>query len=158
MRFIEYIVLPLVWGGLLLAALSAHEMQSLNQHSICGPWGCGPPTNALIALHTGWLVVLLPPLLYLPWRLKLPRRAVTITSLALIVVGIGGLLGIVIWQWTVWLPNASEWAGPYIWQRCGFVIATASDWPLVQLIFAGAGMKMISPPVRSNLGANSPTC
>lgn len=142
MRFIEYIVIPLVWGSLLLVALSMHDMQILNQHSVCGAWGCGPPTSALIALHCGWMVVLWPPLVYLPRRLSLPRRAVTVTSLALIAASISGLIGIVIWQWAVWLPNTSEWARPYIWRRCGFVIVTASDWPLLQLLFAGALMKM----------------
>ena len=28
-------------------------------HSICGPWGCGPPTEALLAMHCFWLVSLL---------------------------------------------------------------------------------------------------
>lgn len=148
MRVLEYTVLPIIWGGLLLAALSMHDMQILNQHSICGPWGCGPPTNALLAIHAGWVVVLWPPLFYLQWRLLLPRRAVKILSTTLIAVGLSGLVGIAIWQWTVWLPNSSEWAQPYVWERCGFAIATASDWPLLQLLMAGGLLKMTQPSIR----------
>lgn len=147
MRLLEYTVLLITWVGALLAALSMHDMQILNQHSICGPWGCGPPTNALLAIHVGWIVVLWPPLFYLPWRLGLPSRVVKIVSSAMISAGLLGLIGITIWQWAVWLPNTSEWAAKYVWHRCGFAIATASDWPLVQLLFAGTVLKVVQPAI-----------
>ena len=40
MRLLELTVLPVVWGGMLLAALSMHDMPGFSQHSVCGPWGC----------------------------------------------------------------------------------------------------------------------
>ena len=143
MRLLEYTVLPLVWGGLLLAVLSTYEAQGFAEHSVCGPWGCGPPTNTLVAIHGAWAIVLWPPLFYLPWRLHLSRKTIKIASTVLMTVGLMGMLGIATWQWTVWLPNASAWARDYIWQRCGFVIVTASDWPLLQLFFAGGLLKII---------------
>lgn len=145
MRLLEYTVLSMIWAGSLLLALSMHDMQIMNQHSVCGPWGCGPPTSALVAIHVAWIVVLWPPSFYLPWRLRLPSQIVKIVSTVMVAIGLSGLIGIVGWQWLVWLPNTSEWASEYIWQRCGFVIATASDWPLLQLLFAGAWAKMVQP-------------
>ncbi|MEP3479920.1 MAG: hypothetical protein ABJZ55_11780 [Fuerstiella sp.] len=153
MRLLEYTVLPVIWAGLLLAALSMGDMQVLNQHSICGPWGCGPPTNALVAIHVAWAVVLWPSSFYLSWRVRLPRPVVKTVSTVMIMVGLSGLVGIVVWQWAVWLPNTSDWAAEYIWQRCGFAIATASDWPLFQLLFAGTLVKGIQPAIR---GAEAP--
>ena len=68
MRLTEYTGLLIVWGSVLLAALSLHEVQAMKTHSICGVWGCGPPTNALLAIHLSWAVAIWPPLLYVPWR------------------------------------------------------------------------------------------
>ena len=136
-RILEFSVLPVIWGGILLSALSMHDMQGFGQHSVCGPWGCGPPTNALLAMHIGWAAAIWPPLFYLPWRLSFSRKTVKGIVLSLTAVGLTGLLAITAWQWIVWLPNASEWARSYIWQRCGFAILTAGDWPFMQLIAGG---------------------
>ena len=88
MRLKEIVIGLFVWGGLLLACLSLRHLQALNQHSVCGPWGCGPPTNALLAVHVGWTAVIWPPLLYFPWRLKFGRR--TMNAIAATFVHHGG--------------------------------------------------------------------
>ncbi len=36
------------------------------------------------------------------------------------------------------LPQAGEFPRAFLWQRCGFAIATSVDWPLAQLIGIGA--------------------
>lgn len=43
-------------------------------------------------------------------------------------------IAIVAWQWLVWLPQAGAWSKDYIWQRCGFAVVTAVDWPLIPLL------------------------
>ena len=137
MRFVELTVLPIAWGSILLVALSLHDTDALNQNSICGVWGCGPPTSALVAIHLGWLVALWPPMFYLPWRLKTASDTNSRIAIALIASGTAGVAGIILWQWLVWLPNASQHAAIYIWQRCAFAVVTAGDWPFVQLLLGG---------------------
>ncbi|APZ96489.1 hypothetical protein [Fuerstiella marisgermanici] len=136
-RILEFSVMPIIWGGIVLSALSMHDMRGFGQHSVCGPWGCGPPTNALLAIHIGWAAAIWPALFYLPWRLSFTRNTVKTIVLSLTVSGLIGLLTITAWQWIVWLPNASEWARSYIWHRCGFAILTAADWPFLQLLGGG---------------------
>ena len=137
MRFVELTVLPIIWGAVPLAVLSVHDSNALNQHTVCGVWGCGPPLNALVAVHVGWIAALWPPLFYLPWRLKTTDETNKWLAIALITAGIAGIAGIVLWQWFVWLPRASEFAAEHIWQRCAFSVATAGDWPLAQLLAGG---------------------
>ncbi|HBJ37868.1 MAG TPA: hypothetical protein DDZ51_24540 [Planctomycetaceae bacterium] len=55
-------------------------------------------------------------------------------SLGLFSAGLSGVLAIVAWQWLVWLPQAGAWSKDYIWQRCGFAVVTAVDWPLIPLL------------------------
>jgi len=53
-----------------------------------------------------------------------------------------GLLTIVVYQRLIWLPAASDFQRPYFWQRCGFVIATSIDLPLLQLLLAGIALRL----------------
>ena len=49
-----------LWSGLLFGSLSVANLPGDWGHGICGPWGCGPPMQALVACHFAWLVVLAP--------------------------------------------------------------------------------------------------
>jgi hypothetical protein len=133
-RLGEIIVLPIAWAVLVLGSLQFKLLVSASAHSVCGPWGCGPETAALVAMHAGWLAVIGPPLIYFPLRLKWPKSANRKLSLGLFSAGLTGVLAIVAWQWLVWLPQAGPWSKDYIWQRCGFAIVTAADWPLIPLL------------------------
>lgn len=133
-RFSEIIALPITWAALVLGSLQSKLLVSASALSICGPWGCGPETGALIAIHTGWLALIGPPLIYFPLRLKWSRSVIRKLSLALFSAGLIGVIAIVAWQWLVWLPQAGEWSRDYIWQRCGFALITAADWPLIPLL------------------------
>lgn len=134
---IELIVLPLIWGTGILGAIQLQHADIGGEHSICGPWGCGPPTGALLAMHVGWLAVLGLPLLYLPFRLRISRVWVNRLAAILIAAGLLGVVAIIAWQWLVWLPQAGQWSREYIWQRCGFAVAAAVDFPFVQLVAIG---------------------
>ena len=133
-RIGEIIVLPIAWAALVLGSLQTKLLVSASAHSVCGPWGCGPETSALVAMHAGWLAVIGPPLVYFPLRLKWSSSAVRRMSLGLFSAGLSGVLAIVAWQWLVWLPQAGAWSKDYIWQRCGFAVVTAVDWPLIPLL------------------------
>ncbi len=146
LRICELLGLPLLWGAGVYGAISLQNLAVADEHTICGPWGCGPSTGALLAMHVGWLAVLGPPLLYLPGRIGLSSQIVRWLSGSLVTIGIIGITAIVAWQWLVWLPQAGEWSRQYIWQRCAFAVAISIDWPLVQLALLG-----ITLPISSRL-------
>ena len=133
-RLGEIFVLPLAWAALVFISLQSGQLVSETAHSVCGPWGCGPETGALIAMNAGWLAVIGPPLIYFPLRLKWSNSAIRRLSIGLFLAGFTGVLVIVAWQWLVWLPNAGERSKDYIWQRCGFAVVTAVDWPVIPLL------------------------
>lgn len=136
-RICEMFALPLLWGGGVYGAISLQDLAVADAHTICGPWGCGPTTGPLLAMHVGWLALLGPPLLYLPGRIGLSSKFVGWLSAALVATGLIGITAIVAWQWLVWLPKSGDWSREYIWQRCAFAVAIAIDWPLIQLTLLG---------------------
>ena len=140
LRLAEGVGLILAWFTAMFASISIRQLAFVDSHSICGPWGCGPSTGALIAIHVGWLTALWPPLLYLPWRFDWNYKLCRWMGILMMGTGIIGVLGIVAWQWLVWLPQAGEFSRSFLWQRCGFVVATSVDWPLAQLAGIGAIM------------------
>ncbi|MCA9061753.1 MAG: hypothetical protein KDA96_01760, partial [Planctomycetaceae bacterium] len=50
----------LLWAMTFWGTLQLSDAPIFQEHSVCGVWGCGPPTNALLACHLGWLVFLAP--------------------------------------------------------------------------------------------------
>jgi hypothetical protein len=148
-RLSEIILLPIAWATLVLGALQLKLLVSASAHSVCGPWGCGPETGALAAMHAGWLAAIGPPFVYFPIRLAWRKSSIRRLALGLVIVGLAGILGVFAWQWFVWLPQAGDFARNYFWQRCGFAIITAVDWPLLQLVFL-AGILWLVSTVRQN--------
>ncbi len=150
-RMAELLGLPLLWALGVYGALSLQHSTLANDHAICGPWGCGPTTSALIAMHVGWLAVLAPPIIFFPFRIHLGCKHTQCLSVCLVVVGLVGMTAIVAWQWLFWLPQAGESSRPYIWHRCGFAIATAVDWPLAQFFLIGVSLWFLNPFFRREL-------
>ena len=125
----------LLWGALLVGTLSIAQWPGNWGHGICGPWGCGPPMQALVSCHLAWLVFLTPPAVLLLRQGRFsPRRL----GLALILMAVVALLSVIAYQRATWWPDASEWQRPFFWQRCGFCIVTAIDFPIVQTLAIGA--------------------
>ena len=55
------LVLGLIgWGLAGYAVLSLGQLPGEFGHSLCGPWGCLPPLQALAAMHLFWALALLP--------------------------------------------------------------------------------------------------
>ena len=52
---------PIAWALAAFGALSLANLPGEYGHSLCGPWGCLPPLQALAAMHLFWVVVLGPP-------------------------------------------------------------------------------------------------
>lgn len=128
---------PLVvaWGISVWLVLQLQYLPSDSLHSICGPWGCGPPLPVLVACHGFWLVILGPPLLagcYLwnpNWQLKV---GIMLASLGLLT-----LIGFGVWEATHWLQQVSEFQKQYFLQRWMFVVGTLVDVPIVETTLCG---------------------
>lgn len=143
MRVLKLIVAPLLWGGTLLGALSLHNFAALNVHSVCGPWGCGPPTNALIALHGAWSVVLWPTLAVVANRFWTSKTFVRRLGIFCVIFGVLGITSISLWQLFYWWPQQSEFTRGFLLHRCGFAIVTTTDVPVVEVLLAGIGLLVI---------------
>jgi len=129
------IMLTAAWGAALFGVLQLYRLPDTTGHSVCGPWGCGPPVQALLACHGFWLVLFSLPTGLLCRRLDAPvlRKA----GLILLACGILGLAGIAVWEGTHWWPRASEFHRHYIVQRYLFVVVTLVDVPVVEITIAG---------------------
>jgi len=125
------------WTGWLVitwSVLQIHKLSLAETHSICGPWGCGPPTNALIANHGAWFMLMIPAGAAIQsW---LPRFSRFI-GFGLLVTGVLGLLGIDLHQAWTWVPAVDSMRQEYYLQRWGFVILTTVDVPLFPMALLG---------------------
>ena len=124
-----------LWGAALAGVLRISRMSVAADNGICGPWGCGPPLNALIACHGFWIVLLLPPTVMLLRRG--PARTVHAVGLVSTSIGIATLSVIAIWEWTHWYAIASDWQRGYLVQRYLFSIVTLVDVPVIEITLLG---------------------
>jgi hypothetical protein len=158
-RLSEIVLLPIAWAALVLGSLQSKLLVSVSAHTVCGPWGCGPETPALVAIHSGWLAFIGPPLIFFPLRLKWPNATIRSLSFCFLAAGLVGILAIVAWQWLIWLPQADPGSINYIWQRCGFAVITAVDWPLIPLLILSGilwGISSLQP--KESLALIRPPC
>lgn len=130
------------WAALLAIVLSIASWPGDWGHALCGPWGCGPPLQALLACHLAWLVVLVPPAMALVQSPRVPRHLLQHIGTALTMAGIMLLLGLIAHELVVWWSMSGEWQRGYFWQRCGFVLATTVDVPTVELLLVGTYIRM----------------
>jgi hypothetical protein len=124
-----------LWWSLLLQQLPA---SAFGEHSVCGPWGCGPPLPVLLACHAFWMVLLSPPAVVAAIRLPSPR--VRLMGTVLVVLGLSGLVAVGVWEAATWLREASEWQRRYFVQRYLFSVVTFVDFPILEVLLIGAGL------------------
>ena len=139
-RLLRLVASVIVWGTALFAVLQigiAHE-HAEHTHSICGPWGCGPPVAALVSWQGFWLVLVAPivGLLIRSW----PANWLRTGGLVLFAAGIATLVGIVIWEVVTWLPLVEGHPQTYFVQRFFFSVITLSDIPIIPVTLAGIAM------------------
>ena len=125
----------LLWGAGLYGVLQVRQVESLNVHGICGPWGCGPPVSALISWHGFWLL-LVAPIVGLTVRgcsaTWLRRVRLAVTSIGLL-----ALVAIAVWQAVTWLPQVPAGQPAYFVQRYLFKVITLVDVPVIPITLAG---------------------
>jgi hypothetical protein len=125
-----------VWAGGLYAALLLEAVPGDFGHDWCGPWGCWPPIQALVALHLFWVVLFAPPIVWACRTcqpLTLRRLGGLLTTL--------GLLGVALVaarEAVTWYPHMPAEYRRYFGRRVVYALAMLTDLPVVQLIMAGA--------------------
>ena len=138
--------LAAVWGALLLGVLQIQYVPLDAGHSVCGPWGCGPPVPPLIAYHGFWIVLLSLPTV-LGCRCLSPS-ALQNTGWGLVAVGLSGLLIVGLWELIPslphWLPRIRDLAPKYYMQRYLLSLVTLVDVPIVPLTLSGLGCLLIA--------------
>lgn len=130
------------WAAALALVLSIANWPGDWGHALCGPWGCGPPLQALLACHLAWLVTLAPPAVLLVRSPRVPTNIRRRIGTALCLAGAVILVGLVARERATWWPTAGEWQRNFFWQRCGFVLATTVDVPIVQLLLIGTYLRV----------------
>jgi hypothetical protein len=138
----------LAWSGLARGVLEFRRIPGEYTHSLCGPWGCSPPLQALVAMHGFWVLATVPPAVWAirtqsPGRLRLIGGVLVATALV-------GLVGVLGWESWVWTHRFSGRWGDYLPQRVAMAVATSADLPLLQVLVAGVAIARR----RSGLGAD----
>lgn len=129
-----------VWGLSIFGVLQVQHFAWLSAHSVCGPWGCGPPLQALIAYHGFWLA-----LFSLPTAAACEFFRLTIVGRIgwwLLGLGIAGLLVVGVWDAVPtlphWLPRSTFLAPQHYVPRYLLSLFTLIDVPIVPMILAGS--------------------
>jgi hypothetical protein len=93
-----------------------------------------PPLQALLALHTFWVVVIGPPAIIAGRRLT-PAYAERV-GMAAVLIAVSGLAGIAVYEYLTWASGNIE-LRKYIFRRILFVVADSSMIPLLPLLAGG---------------------
>jgi len=133
-------LLLLLWGCCLYGVLRVTEIPGNWGHWICGPWGCGPRLQALVACHGFWLVLLVPAAIVL--NASLPARHVQLIGILLAGLGAVAVVLVVVIQGLTWLPEAQR--PLYFGQRVLFMIATTIEIPMLQFFFTGLLLRQLA--------------
>jgi hypothetical protein len=136
---VRRLVWVLAWGGAaygltVLGTLPGDLGHALFGESLCGPWGCLPPLQALVAWHLLVVLAFIPLVLWAvrcwpPVRLWAFGAALT----ALGVLGLAIVAGREVLRCWLTFPDLR----PYTAQRILCVLATLIYVPLVQVTLAG---------------------
>ena len=143
----RFVVIGVGWGIASYGALQLNQLQL--GHTICGPWGCGPPTSALLAMHSFWLVTGLA--LAAAARVAFPAWDWRRIGWGLVACSLGLALIIGVEDFLTWRPDAWNPEGRYLWQRFLFRLATLHDFPVTQVAIAGCLLALV--PSRAGKGA-----
>ena len=130
-----------VWAAAAYGVLMLHQLPGDLTHDLCGPWGCFPPVQALLAMHALWVLLLAPPVVWAAWRL--PARRLRFAGKLLLALSLAVLLGVVGHEYTQWYQHTPEEFRKYFPHRVGYAVATLSDVPAVQGVIAGAALLVI---------------
>lgn len=135
-----------VWAALLFGALSMAVMPLDWGHSVCGIWGCGPPTHVLAACHLSWLVILTPLSALVATRFSAPT--VVRTAFFLVAGSVAVMLSFLAYEAITWLPQSNSFQAGFFWRRWLFVMVTMVDVPVFETLLLG--LILIAPALLRN--------
>ena len=115
------------------ATLQLHRLDLDLGHGICGPWGCGPPVEALIANHGFWLMLIIPPLLGLQQHLSTAAG----WRLGVLLFAVGGACGLAVLAWDLYQFVSLTPFREYWPQRIAFAMAVGVEYPTFHIAIAG---------------------
>ncbi|QVL31589.1 hypothetical protein KIH39_22525 [Telmatocola sphagniphila] len=135
--------------GWLTAAVSSLYISDIPYdfgEELCGVWGCFPPLQSLIAMHAFWLIALLALVWVVHFRSSRFLRPLAAAFLAVGCFGAFGLAGkdLIRWCQSVSVEDQQYWP-----KRVGYILATSTDLPFVELAISG----LIGLRVGSQLGS-----
>lgn len=122
------------WFGAIFGCLQLHRLDL--GHSICGPWGCGPPTSALLGWHCLWFVLLIP--VGMTFTRISPAWGWRKFGMGLLAAASVTALAIGIHDYFSWQPDLFKPA--HVIQRFFFKLAILIDVPVIQTGILGLVM------------------
>jgi hypothetical protein len=123
------------WGLAAYGALCVADVP-VDSHELCGPWGCLPPVQALVAMHLFWGLLLVLPVVWLTTHLNFRLLGVLGTMLMVASgLALACLIGSDLPSWLEVMPPTLR---DYWGRRVLAIVAVHTDLPLVQLFLAGA--------------------
>ena len=134
-EFLSALGYLLSWGVCLGSTLSLIRLPGNWGHGVCGPWGCGPPLQTLLACHLSWLVFLFP-LLFVGGRFLSAKWQQRIAAMA-IIFSLTLFAGFGIYERLSWWVDASQSQRRYFWHRVGFSILTSVEIPAIEILLLG---------------------
>jgi len=123
-----------IWIAALWGSLQIHQLDLNLGHDICGPWGCGPPLEALLGIHGFWLALILPAACLL--GLYLSRETNRSIGKAILIVGVIALIAFV--GGDVIRYYLKTKTAEHLVQRAFFTLVMCVDFPLIPTLLAGS--------------------
>ncbi len=157
-KFLAWEIGTLLWLGGALTLLRIGTVEGYAEsNALCGPWGCLPPTAALVAMHGFWFMVLG---LLCAFTIGLgdPIRVRQIGRI-LASIGLLGLIGFLGWVFFTWQSAYGAMTSHRFAMRFLHFLLTKTDVPVMQCGIAGVVLMAVvlrSRPARTgnNAGAD----
>ena len=131
------------WGLLIAGILRAEPAAgalSGSGHSICGPWGCGPPLSSLIVWHTFIAAVVVPASVWAAFRYPAFAAAAYRPVVAVV---FGACLLFVVVNTALWWQTASEFGRQFLFQRMLFAVVAFTDAPVIPAAVAATAYGLL---------------
>ncbi|QDT36655.1 hypothetical protein [Stratiformator vulcanicus] len=128
------------WGASMIFVLQQSLFVGLTDRNYCGPWGCGPPVEALLSFHAFWLVFFAGPVAVL--SLMLPPRRLASAGFAISVASAALTIAFLLQRRSLWLARELD-SPQYAWAFARHELWTLVDFPIVQFFLAGLVMMAV---------------
>lgn len=133
-RLVGLLAWMLVLGGILHAEPALQNLLGTG-HSICGVWGCGPPTSSLLVWQAFIAAVLIPSAILA--SISSPLSAGKYGKVVFALITTAAVMFVLI-NTANWYQSASETAQTYLFRRMLFATVSFTDAPVVPAVAAAA--------------------